>query len=585
MQKHLLALAAACCAIAAPVAQAAPADDLDRLMDDIYAARLKADPVAASAAGVEDYDRLLGDYSPAAMDARAAQAAAFLARLNTIDVAGLSPEDQADHAIVRRLLEETMAMNGFGQRLLAFSSYYSPWQGWAEISNSMQFVKGLDYEEYLARLEAIPAASSQVVANTGAALAAGHALPCVAVGGVEGSIRGAVAAAPEETRFYRPFARTRPADLTQEQWAALQERARATISRTVAPAYGKAADYIRDEYLPRCAKAAGALAQPDGAAFYAFRVGASTTTDLTPQQVHDIGLAEVARIAAEMETVAATAGYRDRAAFVDKLRTDPAYYATTPEELLAAASAQAKALDGLMPAYFNLLPRLPYGIRAVPAETAEGTTTAYYSSGSPVNGVAGHYYVNTSKLDQRPLWELPALTAHEAVPGHHHQIALQQELALHPLRREFAYFTAFTEGWGLYAERLGLDMGIYDTPEKDYGRLSYEMWRATRLVVDTGIHALGWTKEQAVAFMTENTALSAANIDAEVNRYISWPGQALGYKLGELKIRQLRERAEQELGPKFSLAAFNDAVLAQGPVPLDVLDTQIERWITAQKNA
>ena len=266
-----------------------------------------------------------------------------------------------------------------------------------------------------------------------------------------------------------------------------------------------------------------------------------------------------------------------------KLRTNPKYYVDTPDALLAAAALEAKRHDGLMPQYFGRLPRLPYGVRAIPAETAEGTTTAYYSGGSPESGIAGTYYVNTSKLDQRPLYELPALTAHEAVPGHHNQIALNQELELPAFRRNGANFTAFVEGWGLYAERLGIEMGIYDTPAKDMGRLSYEMWRACRLVVDTGIHAKGWSKERAIAYMKDNTALSDANIDAEVNRYISWPGQALAYKLGELKIRELRALAEKSLGPRFDLRAFHDAVLGRGAVPLDVLDTQIKEWIAAEK--
>ena len=236
-----------------------------------------------------------------------------------------------------------------------------------------------------------------------------------------------------------------------------------------------------------------------------------------------------------------------------------------------------------MPGLFGRLPRLPYGIRPIPAEIAEGTTTAYYSPGSPESGLSGTYYVNTSKLNQRPLWEVPALTVHEAVPGHHHQIALQQELDLPQFRKHAASFTAFVESWALYSERLGIEMGLYDTPEKDMGRLSYEMWRASRLVVDTGLHSQGWTKSQAVAFMRDNTALTEANIDAEVNRYISWPGQALAYKVGELKIRELRARAERELGARFDLRRFHDAVLGQGAVPLDVLERQVAEWIAAER--
>jgi uncharacterized protein (DUF885 family) len=312
-------------------------------------------------------------------------------------------------------------------------------------------------------------------------------------------------------------------------------------------------------------------------------VRAETTTNLTPDQIHAIGLSEAARIRGEMDKVARDAGFAGREAFIRELRTNPAYYARTPVELMAQAALVAKTNDGKLPGLFGRLPRLPYGIRAIPAETAEGTTTAYYSQGSPDTGLAGTYYVNTSKLDQRPYWELPALTSHEAVPGHHLQIALQQELDLPPFRRYFSFFTAFTEGWALYSESLGEEMGIYDTPAKKMGQLSYQAWRAARLVVDTGIHAKGWTKAQAVAFMRENTALSDANIDAEVNRYISWPAQALGYKIGELRIRALRARAEAALGPKFDLRRFHDVVLGQGSVPLDVLEAEVNRWIEAEK--
>jgi uncharacterized protein (DUF885 family) len=250
---------------------------------------------------------------------------------------------------------------------------------------------------------------------------------------------------------------------------------------------------------------------------------------------------------------------------------------------MLATARELKKIDGKMPSLFTVLPRLPYGIREIPAEIAPGTTTAYYNSGSPENGIAGIYYVNTSKLDQRPLWEIPPLSVHEAVPGHHHQIALQQELDLPAWRRYGTFFTAFVEGWGLYSERLGIEMGLYDTPAKDMGRLSYEMWRATRLVVDTGMHAKGWSKQQAIDFMTDNSALSAANIEAEVNRYIADPGQALAYKIGELKIRELRARAETSLGAQFDLRRFHDAVLGQGAVPLDLLEAQIDRWIAAEK--
>ena len=407
--------------------------------------------------------------------------------------------------------------------------------------------------------------------------------PCVTLSGFKQTITGVIAAKPEDSRFYAPFKGSKPIDVTEAEWAQMQARAKTLITGTLNPEYRKIDDYYRASYLPKCRKTYGAAALPDGARYYAFMVRQQTTTQLTPGQIHQIGLDEVKRIRSDMTALATKAGYPSREAFIQALRTDPKYYPKTAAELLGAAALQAKINDGKMPTLFATLPRLPYGVRAIPAETAEGNTTAYYMQGSPAAGIAGTYYVNTSKLDQRPLYELAALTAHEAVPGHHNQIALQQELTLPDFRKYVASFTAFVEGWGLYSEHLGIEMGIDDTPEKDMGRLSYEMWRACRLVVDTGLHAKGWTKDQAVAFMKDNTALTDANIDAEVNRYISSPGQALAYKLGELKILSLRHKAEAALGPKFDVRRFHDAVLGQGAVPLDVLEAQIDAWIADQQ--
>lgn len=576
--------AASALVVATPAA-AAPADDLKTLLADHYAWTLRESPTFASSVGVRDYDTELGDASLAAEDRRAAQAATFLQRLDAIPDAGLTTADRTNKAILRRMLTERIEGNRFGQRMILFTSYSSPWQGMAALGERLNFRGKQDYANYLTRLEKLPALNDVWLTITQQAVKAGYAQPCVSMGGVEQAIRGVVTADAGTSRFYAPFVRPRPRDASDAEWAALQARAKTVIGDRVNPAYTKAADYIRDRYMPACATVASVSAQPGGTAYYRFAIRQQTTTDLDPEAIHQIGLREVARIRQAMTEVATSAGFARREAFVADLRTNPKYYAGSPEDLLAAASRVAKIIDGKMPTLFNRLPRLPYGVRAIPAEIAQGTTTAYYGPGSPQNRIAGTYFVNTSKLDQRPLWELPSLTAHEAVPGHHMQIALQQELDLPPLRTRLAHFTAFTEGWGLYAETLGNEMGLYDTPEKRMGRLSYDMWRACRLVVDTGIHAKGWTKDQAVAFMRDNTALSAANIDAEVNRYIAWPGQALGYKLGELKILELRRKAEAALGAKFDVAAFNDAVLEQGSVPLDVLDTHVMGWIAAQMNA
>ncbi|CAA9501982.1 MAG: protein of unknown function DUF885 [uncultured Sphingomonadaceae bacterium] len=579
MRRFVLTLALL---VATPVT-AAPSDDLRAVIDQHWAWYLRNNPVQATTLGVRTYDSAISDLSLAQADREAGEAGAFLQRLRAIPDAGLTPAERVNKAILSRMLSEQVEGNRFGARAVLFNTYSGWHQNFAGMAEGLPFRTRADYESYLTRLAKYPDQNRAAIEVTRGAVAKGYAQPCVVLGGFEKTIEGVISANPAKSRFYAPFAGARPPDMDAAAWEAMRARARTVITGVVEPEYRRLLQFYRADYKPKCREAVGASALSDGRAWYAYRARVMTTTTQTPDQIHALGLREVARIRAEMEAVAKRAGYASREAFVAKLRTDLKYYATTPEQLLSAAAATAKAIDGKMPGLFGRLPRLPYGIRAIPAETAEGTTTAYYSQGSPESGLSGTYYVNTSKLPQRPLWELPALTLHEAVPGHHHQIALQQELELPEFRKHAAFFTAFVEGWGLYAERLGIEMGLYDTPEKDMGRLSYEMWRASRLVVDTGLHSQGWTKARAVAFMTDNTALSAANINAEVNRYISWPGQALAYKIGELKIRELRERAEKALAAKFDLRRFHDAVLGQGAVPLDVLERQVDGWVAGER--
>ncbi|GEQ99151.1 hypothetical protein JCM17844_27880 [Iodidimonas gelatinilytica] len=324
---------------------------------------------------------------------------------------------------------------------------------------------------------------------------------------------------------------------------------------------------------------------PDGDAYYAMLIRQYTTLDLSAQEIHRIGLSEVARIKSEMEAIIDGLGFEGSFAdFLEFLRTDPQFYAKTPQELLNRAAWIAKQADEKLPAFFKTLPRMPYGVRAVPDAIAPNYTTGRYWG--PVDGVRGGLYmVNTHALDKRPLYSLPSLTLHEAVPGHHLQIALAREIKDVPEFRRAMYVVAFGEGWGLYTEKLGVDMGIYETPYEQFGRLTYEMWRAGRLVVDTGIHAMGWSREEAVAFFTENSALSLHNINTEVDRYISWPGQALGYKMGELKLLELRARAEKALGDRFDIRAFHDAVLENGSLPLPILEQMIDRYIDRETAA
>jgi uncharacterized protein (DUF885 family) len=567
------------------VQQPASAADqqLTSLVDAYWKDTLKESPVFASSLGVDNYADQLGDYSLAALDRQSASAAAFLEKLRLIDKAALNDNARIEYSILERTLAETIEANKMGQRSINFTNRSGWHQSVAGMSDNLPFRNADDYRSYNKRLTQYARINDESIAAANVAIKGKYTLPCDSLAGYETSISGLIAKDVKSSRFYGPYGRARPDNVSQAEFDNLAQQAAATITDVINPALQKHYDWYVKSYKPACAVKPGVSAQPGGDAYYAYRIRNQTTTNLTADQIHNIGLSEVARIRAEMVEVAKKAGYESRESFIQHLRTDPQYYTKTPEELMEKVARITKLIDGKMPSLFGRLPRLPYGIKEIPSEIAEGTTTAYYNPGSPDIGIAGYYYVNTSKLDQRPFWEIPALSVHEGVPGHHHQIALQQELPLSDFRKNGAFFTAFVEGWGLYSERLGIEMGLYDTPAKDMGRLSYEMWRACRLVVDTGIHSKGWSKKQAIDFMTDNTALSAANIEAEVNRYISWPGQALAYKLGELKIRELREYASKELGAKFKLAEFHDVVLGQGAVPLDVLDAQVKNWVAKTK--
>ncbi|WP_309092720.1 DUF885 domain-containing protein [Phenylobacterium sp.] len=579
-----VAVAAALFVAAPAAAQDAPAQ-FKQLLADHWAWHLKNNPVQATTLGVRTYDTELGDPSLAAIDREAAEAAAFLKRLDAIPAAGLSAADQVNRDILRRELANQVEGAKYVQRAILFSNRRGWHLNFARLSERVPLFTAQDYESYLARLAAYPEYNRKAIDTTRALVKAKATHPCVAMVGFERGIAAHVVDDPMKSDLYAPFLKPRPANITEAQWSDYAGRAKQLIATGVVPAYRDFQRFYEAEYQPACRKGFGASEMPQGRDWYAYRIRLMTTMDRTPDEIHHLGLAEVARIRAEMDAVVKRSGFQgDRAAYIQHLRTDPRYYPKTPEELLSVAAVLAKHIDGEMPKLFGRLPRTPYTVKPVPAATAPGTTTAYYNSGSYKGGKPGTYYVNTSKLDQRPLFEMPALTVHEAVPGHHQQLSIQDELEDLPEFRKYAVnFTAFTEGWGLYSERLGIDMGLYDTPEKDFGRLSYEMWRACRLVVDTGLHAKGWTRDQAIQFMLENTALSRANIEAEVNRYMVDTAQALAYKHGELKLRELRAKAEKELGPKFDLRAFHDAALENGEIPLDLLDRHVTAWIEKQK--
>ncbi|MFL0356816.1 DUF885 domain-containing protein [Erythrobacter sp. GH1-10] len=556
------------------------------LREEIWQATLDSSPQLATSVGDRRGDGKLGDLSMAEYERSIAEAREFLARLEAIDPAQLTTQLRVDYAILKRGFEDTVAGADFEHnRYILFTNRGGWFNGFASLPYRSPFFTKADYESYVSRLAAFRELNAQGIARSRKAVELGLTQPCEPMQGFEGRIEQQLVDDYTQSPFWQPFAGERPAAIDEAEWDTLRQAARVAIEQQVFPAYREFLAFYEDEYAPNCRTGTpGILATPGGEEYYAYRVKLFTTTDMTPDEVHNLGLSEVARIRAEMEEVAAEAGFDTREAFIEHLRTDPQYYMTDEQEYLRYTQALAKHIDGFLPKLFGTLPRQPYTVLPIPAANAPGNTTAYYEPGSLETGQAGIYRLNLTELDQRPLWELPALGVHEAVPGHHLQIALQQELDIHPLRANGTFFTAFVEGWGLYSERLGIEMGLYDTPAKEMGRLSYEMWRATRLVVDTGLHSKGWSKQRAVDYMLDNTALSPANIDAEVNRYMTWPGQALAYKIGELKIRELRTRAEEALGANFDLRTFHDTVLENGAVPLNVLEEHVDRWIAAQQD-
>jgi len=563
---------------------AGPVEDYQALREEVWQSALDDNPLLATSVGDRRGDGKLGDLSLEGYNADVAKARAFLARLNDINAAALPSAEAVDYAIMRRSLEDEIEADAHDHtRFVLFTTFSGWFSGFASLPYRSPFFTKADYESYIARLEAFRTYNEDGIARSREAVKRGLTQACGPMQGFESKIERQSVDDPTKSPFWQPVAGERPDFITEQDWENIKDHVSIALEQSVFPAYNELLDFYTTEYAPACRTGTpGVLATPGGAEYYAYRVASFTTTDMTPDEVHNLGLSEVARIRAEMEEVAATAGYDTREAYIEHLRTDPQYYMTDADEYVAHVAALAKRIDGFMPKLFGKLPRNPYTVKPIPEANAPGNTTAYYERGSIETGAPGIYRINTTQLDQRPLWELPALGVHEAVPGHHHQISLQQELDLHPWRANTAYFTAFVEGWGLYSERLGIEMGLYDLPAKQMGRLSYEMWRATRLVVDTGIHSKGWSKQEAVDFMLDNTALSPANIDAEVNRYITWPGQALAYKIGELKIRELRARAEDALGTRFDLRAFHDKVLENGSLPLEVLEAQLDQWIADQ---
>ncbi len=593
--KRVIAVAAALFAAAAPAAaQTAPTGAeaarnaenpaLASMLAD-YETYLRAvDPITAGMEGDRAALSRMYDASRAFEEAQEPVLKGFADRLAAIDPAGLSDDDRLNHTFLTYVLQRSRARIPLDTgRIDAFNSEGGPGQGLAYIASVTRIAAVADAEAWIARLEAMPKIYADQLAGARRGLDTGLVQPRSVVENALTLIEPEASLTPEADPLFKPFA-VLPASIPAAQQAALRERASRAVADGIMPQRREWARFLRQEYLPRAPETLGLVHRPGGRELYAYLVRGFTTTDLTPDQVHQIGLDEVARIRARMAVEMQAAGWTgDFASFLNFLRTDPRFYATSREQLLEKASEMSKRADDALPALFGTLPRLPYGVRPVPLAIEANYTTGRYNPGSVENGVAGGYMVNTSSLNQRGLYELPALTLHEAVPGHHLQIALQQEAEDGPYFRRSVDVTAFVEGWGLYSEFLGEEMGFYRTPYERFGRLSYEMWRACRLVADTGLHWMGWDLEQARACFRDNSALAPLNIETELQRYIGWPGQATAYKIGEIRLRAIRTRAEAELGDRFDIRRFHDALLVDGPLPMALLDERMDRWIAEEK--
>jgi len=554
-----------------------------KLYQDAWEYDLAEDPLWASSVGDHRYDDRLPRVRPADYRRRQKQKQQFQKRLEAIDRASLPAARQVDYDIFRRLLADELAEYRFQSHLIPITGRSGFHISFPELARSSKLDSPEDYQKYIARLAAFGQYAEDHIELMREGIKAGQVLPDVVLRGIDDSLAPHVVDDPTASILFDPF-RKLPESFSEADGKRLRKAGQKAIAEGIVPGYAAFLKFVRREYLPAARGSIGASALPQGRDFYRHRVRSFTTLDLTPEQVHQTGLAEVRRIREEMQTVTRRAKFDgDLPAFLKFLRTDPQFYAKTPTELLQSVALILKRMDGQLPQLFGRLPRMPYGIREVPAYIAPRTTSAYYMLPSGDGRNAGFYYLNTYDLKSRPLFEMEALSLHEAVPGHHLQLALQQELEDLPDFRRHAGFTVFIEGWALYAERLGQEVGFYEDPYQDFGRLSFEMWRACRLVVDTGIHYLGWTRQQAIDYLEANTALSMHNITAEVDRYIAWPGQALAYKTGEMRIRQLRALAEKELGEQFDVRAFHDVVLGSGAVPLDVLEANVRAHIKAVK--
>jgi uncharacterized protein (DUF885 family) len=552
-----------------------------KLLDDEWEYTLREAPTFASHLGDKRYNDRWPDVSLAAVARRHEHRKEVLAKLDKLDPQKLTAADRLNYQLFHKEIQNEVDQYPFQWYLVPLNQREGA-QDESILADALSFTTIKDYEEWISRLKALPKYLEQTTELMRAGIEKRIVQPKIVMKRLPAQIKKQVVDDPEQSLYFKPLRRF-PADISADEQARLKKAAAAAIAEHVIPAYRRFGKFFDEEYFPACFDEVGAWQLPRGQEFYALRAKIFTTTNMTPEEIHTIGLKEVARIRKEMEAIVAKVQFKGSfQEFLAQLRSDKRFYYDNPDDLLNAYLALCKRIDPQLPKLFRNLPRIPYGVEAIPAQIAPDTTTAYYREPSADGRRPGTFFVNLYRPEVRPKYEMEALSLHESVPGHHLQLALQAELGELPPFRRYGGFTAFVEGWGLYSESLGEELGCYQDPYSKFGQLTYEMWRAIRLVVDTGMHAKKWTRQQAIDLFKENTAKTELDIVNEVDRYIAWPGQALAYKIGELKIKELRERARRKLGDKFDIREFHDVVLRQGAVPLDVLEQIVDEWLRSQ---
>jgi prolyl oligopeptidase len=572
------------CALALSFTQyaiAGPTEDFHALLDEAWEWQLRESPMMASGLGDRRYNDQWSDNSIAAIQRRQDETREFLRRAYAIDRSGLSEDDQLNHELFRRSLQDRVDQFKFNGHLIPFYQRGGV-QNLDSNTSRLRFVTVKDFEDWIARLGKIDVVIEQTIDLADAGIKAGLVSPRILMERIPNQIAVQLVDDAESSPFFKVFAEM-PDAISAEDQERLRSQARTVIDETVLPAYRELDEYFNETYLPSSRDTIGLSELPNGSEWYELRARQFTTTQLTPDEIHRVGLDEVARIRGEMQKIIDDLDFGgDFQDFLNYLRTDPQFYFDNPDDLYQAYLATSKRIDPELVNLFGTLPRMPYGVKPIPDSIAPDTTTAYYSRPAADGSRAGTYWVNLYKPEVRPKYEIEVLSVHEAMPGHHLQLAIQQELGDMPNFRRFMGFTAFVEGWGLYSESLGPDLGLYKDPYSQFGALTYEMWRAVRLVVDTGMHYKGWTRQQSIEFFKDNAAKTELDIVNEIDRYIGWPGQALAYKIGQLKILQIRQRAELALGDGFDVRAFHDELLGAGALPLDILEQRMDAWLESQ---